>query len=339
MERSVLIVGHRAFCQMTKIYLEPLGDCSVAEAQTAAQATLALQAATPDLMIVQADDLAWAASCLQLRGRSAFQWVYSLLVVTTLEPGGKPEAAPPPAQAGETHPRALKIAAAEHQAKGLELGVDAYLALGTVWQGETLELSPAFQRLLTAQLQLAWTSTQRHRELLTTNDLLSTIALVDPLTELNNRRALDWDLPRQITRARDGDRPLGLMIFDLDFFKKINDTHGHLVGDVSLKLLSARLRHNLRANDTLFRYGGEEFVVLLSDTSPEEANEIAQRLCNMIGHQSFTINDDLELSLTVSVGVSELNDSDDAKGISLLERADYGLRQAKQMGRNRVVTC
>jgi len=323
MEHSVLVVGHPAFGQMIRGQLEPLTSSAIALAPNAVEAKLAMQTQTPDFVIIQGDDLSLAQSCLNLQSRSNFQWFYSLLVAQN-EPG---------------NPNGDATAQVQRQTQALELGADAYLSVGGNLDSEPFQLDVAYSPLLVAQLKIGLQSASRYRDLIQTNDLLSTIALVDPLTELNNRRALDWDLPRQIKSARQGDRPFSLLIFDLDFFKRINDNYGHLVGDVSLKLLSARLRHNLRVKDTLFRYGGEEFVVLLSDTPRDEAGDIARRLCEIISKQSFTINDDLELSLTVSVGVSELRGGDDVDGLALLERADQCLREAKQTGRNRVVVC
>ncbi len=320
MEHSILIVGHPAFGQMIQAQLQPLTSSEIALAQSAMEAGLSMQAQSPDFVIIQGDDLNLAKGCLNLQSRSNFQWFYSLLIAGF-----------------ELSPRNDVASQLRHQTHALELGADAYLTVEGDFNQQRCKLDETYGLLLKAQLRIGLQSADRYRDLVQTNDLLSTIALVDPLTELNNRRALDWDLPRQIKTARQGDRPFSLLIFDLDFFKRINDNYGHLVGDVSLKLLSARLRHNLRAKDTLFRYGGEEFVVLLADTPHDEAGEIARRLCNIISKQSFTINDDLELSLTVSVGVSELNEKDDVDGLTLLERADQCLRKAKQTGRNRVV--
>ncbi len=320
MEHSILIVGHLPFGQMIRTELQALTNAPMSLAQSAMEVNLAMQTQAPDLLIIQGDDLSLAQNCLNLQNRSNFQWFYSLVI------------------AGFEATSKTKVTShLTSQTQALEMGVDAYLNVEGDFEQEPYSLNKIYRPLLQAQLKIGLQSANRYRDLVQTNDLLSTIALVDPLTELNNRRALDWDLPRHITTARQDDRPFSLLIFDLDFFKRINDTYGHLVGDVSLKLLAARLRHNLRAKDTLFRYGGEEFVVLLSDTSNEEAGDIARRLCSIISNQSFTINDDLELSLTVSVGVSELKDSDDAEGLALIERADKCLREAKQTGRNRVV--
>jgi two-component system cell cycle response regulator len=171
-----------------------------------------------------------------------------------------------------------------------------------------------------------------------TNDLLSAIALSDPLTELNNRRAFEWELPRQIQNARNRNMPISLIMLDVDYFKTINDTYGHLVGDRALQLFSARLRHNLRFYDTPFRYGGEEFVLILSDTGSQEATLIAHRICQLISQQAFAINETLDLNLTVSAGAASLRANDDTRGMSLLHRADQNLLKAKSQGRNRVVS-
>jgi two-component system cell cycle response regulator len=172
-----------------------------------------------------------------------------------------------------------------------------------------------------------------------TNDILSAIALSDPLTELNNRRALDWELPRQIQNCRARSESLSVLMLDVDFFKTINDTYGHQVGDHTLQLLSSRLRHNLRFRDTLFRYGGEEFVIILSGTDQQEATLVAQRLCRLISDQPFIINDTLNLKITMSAGTATLEQTDDIRGVSILKRADQNLLRAKSSGRNRVVTC
>jgi two-component system cell cycle response regulator len=132
--------------------------------------------------------------------------------------------------------------------------------------------------------------------------------------------------------------PISVVMLDVDFFKSINDTYGHLVGDRALILLAARLRHNLRFYDTPFRYGGEEFVVVLSDTGAQEAEMIANRICQLIGAQPFAINETLDLRITISAGTATLNPDDDLKGVSLLQRADDCLLQAKLQGRNRVIS-
>ena len=128
-------------------------------------------------------------------------------------------------------------------------------------------------------------------------------------------------------------------MMDVDFFKRINDTYGHLIGDRALKLISARLRHNLRFYDTPFRYGGEEFVIILNNTGQKEAKLIGQRLCNLIAEQPFAVGDELDLSITISAGTASLRIDDDEKGINLLRRADQYLLKAKSQGRNKVLSA
>jgi two-component system cell cycle response regulator len=130
---------------------------------------------------------------------------------------------------------------------------------------------------------------------------------------------------------------LSLIILDVDYFKKVNDTYGHLVGDRLLQLLCSRLRHNLRLQDTPFRYGGEEFVVLLSNTKGEEALLVAKRLNRVIREEPFKINNQLTINITISLGTATVQENDDIHGLNLLYRADQCLLQAKAAGRNQAV--
>ncbi|NJL00226.1 MAG: diguanylate cyclase [Spirulinaceae cyanobacterium SM2_1_0] len=200
------------------------------------------------------------------------------------------------------------------------------------------ELADAQEQLLHAQLQAGWRQVQQYQDAMQTNDFLSAIALSDSLTELSNRRALEWELPRQIQAARARGMPLSAILLDVDRFKQVNDTHGHLVGDRVLQLLAARLRDRLRLQDTAFRYGGEEFVVLLQQTDVQQAAAIAQRLRRLIGEQPFSVKRSLALDITISLGVAGLQASDDSQGTSLINRADQNLLCAKSGGRNRVVS-
>ncbi|HEY9816106.1 MAG TPA: GGDEF domain-containing protein [Candidatus Obscuribacterales bacterium] len=192
-------------------------------------------------------------------------------------------------------------------------------------------------RRLGATIKSGLRRVQNHRELMRTNDLLSAIALSDPLTELNNRRAFEWELPRQIQNARNRKAPISLLVLDVDYFKSINDNYGHLVGDRALQLISARLRHNLRFCDTPFRYGGEEFIVILNDTDGAEALRVGHRLRRRMAERPFALSDTLDVTITISIGSASLLPSDDERGISLLNRADRNLLSAKSRGRNQVV--
>jgi two-component system cell cycle response regulator len=213
----------------------------------------------------------------------------------------------------------------------LEAGADAYLGLPKAVDARLAN------RLLQAQVKLGLQRSQIYRDLARTNDWLSAIALVDALTQLNNRHAFDLDLPRQIKNARAKGLALCLIVLDIDYFKSINDTYGHLVGDAVLQLLSERLRNNMRFYDTPFRYGGEEFVVILSDTDLDEAAVIGNRLCKTIAARPFELEASLSLQISVSIGIAGLTPTDDERGRSLLHRADQNLLRAKAEGRNRVV--
>lgn len=217
----------------------------------------------------------------------------------------------------------------------LTQGADAYLELLPCPQ--TAALIAAESQLLHTYLQVAQRYLAHHFRLIAANDFLSSIALADPLTTLSNRRALEWELTRQIQRAQATGNPLSLLVLDVDFFKVVNDCHGHQVGDQVLQLMAQRLRTYLRSQDAVFRYGGEEFVVLLKNTDNAGAVAIAQRLRVLIGDHPFAVARDLTLTITLSIGVATFDHSDDWEGRSLFQRADQGLFQAKTSGRNQVV--
>ncbi|MEM5381927.1 GGDEF domain-containing protein, partial [Paraburkholderia azotifigens] len=142
-------------------------------------------------------------------------------------------------------------------------------------------------------------------------------------------RAMERDLPERILESRTNHRPLSLLILDVDCFKIINDTHGHVVGDRVLQLLSYRLKHNLRSPDKLFRYGGEEFVIILSNNDCQQALFIGDRLRGVIEEQTFMIDSTLSINVTISIGAACLQSLDDRDGIALIDRADRCLLQAK----------
>lgn len=162
---------------------------------------------------------------------------------------------------------------------------------------------------------------------------LKELTLVDSLTGLYNRRYFDLYVEKAIPLSELTDAPLFLIMIDIDYFKKINDTYGHHCGDEVLKGLASILRTNLRASDALIRMGGEEFVILLPETILEECKHIAERLHNEV-KQTKIIYENKEISLTISVGVAQYNKEPINK---FVEKADSALYQAKQTGRNRIV--
>ncbi len=162
------------------------------------------------------------------------------------------------------------------------------------------------------------------------------LAVTDGLTGLHNRRYLDTHLQTLVERARDRGRELSLLITDIDKFKAINDTHGHDAGDDVLRQFAQRLRQNVRGMDLACRYGGEEFVIVMPDTSAGLAVEVAERVRESVEEMAFA-SGDKELQVTTSVGVATLNreSNDDMK--DLLKQADQALYEAKNGGRNKVV--
>lgn len=156
-------------------------------------------------------------------------------------------------------------------------------------------------------------------------------AMTDGLTGLGNRRALDDALSNHVEQARRYDQPLSLLLVDLDHFKQVNDTLGHAAGDEILGLVRDRLEAQIRASDQGFRYGGEEFAVILPHTGPEAARKVANRVCAAFREKSVPY-DERELSITASVGVATLDGNDDME--QLLEAADKALYDAKRGGRD-----
>lgn len=156
----------------------------------------------------------------------------------------------------------------------------------------------------------------------------------DPLTGAFNRRAMDEISAGELSRSQSTGKPIAVLIADLDDFKAVNDQHGHQVGDDVLRQFSALLAANLRIGETLVRYGGEEFLILLPGSNRDEAAATAEKLRALIEAQIFMVAE-LELRLKASFGVAALRGSDDDWS-HLLRRADAALYVAKNSGRNRV---
>ncbi len=160
------------------------------------------------------------------------------------------------------------------------------------------------------------------------------LARKDPLTGIGNRAAFDESLAAEIDYARRHDLPLTLVIIDIDRFKSVNDQFGHLAGDEALRAVVHATQRCIRRSDLVFRYGGEEFALLLRNTDNSGACMLAERIRRRIEHQACKV-DKADIRLTVSAGVATLIPADSAQ--SLFERADEALYLAKEKGRNRVV--
>jgi two-component system, cell cycle response regulator len=164
------------------------------------------------------------------------------------------------------------------------------------------------------------------------------LAVTDQMTGLFNRRYLTSQLEPLVQRARRGGEPVSLMVADIDFFKRINDSYGHDVGDEVIKEFAARLATNFRPVDIACRYGGEEFVVVMPNTRGDYACLVAERVRRHVAGAPFMIRggaDQIEVTVSIGVAVSTVG-ADSAE--RLLKRADEALYKAKQTGRNRVMS-
>jgi two-component system cell cycle response regulator len=317
METSVLIVGGDQFCVTFLTQLRNSVTGKIETSDYGDEVISQIQTQQPEILILQAGQNSHLSVCRQVKAQSQLAWIYCIVI----EQAEGRMAAEPCRQLALT-------------TTALESGADAYLSMASGSNAVT----EAENRLLMAQIQVGLRQVRVFQELMQTNDLLSSIALADPLTGVSNRRALEWELPRQIQQARTTFTPLSLIMLDVDYFKSVNDNYGHLVGDRVLQLLTARIRNHLRLQDTLFRYGGEEFVILLKNTNAAIALQVAHRVRSLISNQTFSLQDDLTLSITISLGSASLNQTDDTQGVSFLGRADQNLLKAKNAGRNQVVS-
>ena len=163
------------------------------------------------------------------------------------------------------------------------------------------------------------------------NEKLVQAALHDPLTHLPNRLLLQDRLEQAILKARRNGQLLALMFVDLDGFKEVNDAYGHHLGDHVLRLVAGRIAKAVRAQDTIARLGGDEFIVLAQVDTPEDAAEVAQRICSILAETMPT--DEADIAIGASIGVAFYpQDAQDAHG--LLASADTAMYHAKQHGRN-----
>jgi len=162
-----------------------------------------------------------------------------------------------------------------------------------------------------------------------------TAALIDPLTGIANRRAFLEAASAIVLRQTDGGRPWAVLLIDLDHFKSINDTYGHVAGDIVLREFGALLVHTARAGDIVARAGGEEFLALLPDTDLGGASRAAMRLCDTVRTHPFLVNGK-RMQLTISIGVASTSAiGDDGTGRTMIQRADEALYDAKRSGRDR----
>ena len=222
----------------------------------------------------------------------------------------------------------LAIAEAEDNARlmrGLEIGINDYL------------IRPIDKNELMARVRTQ-IRRKRYTERLRDNVQMSIeAAITDALTGLHNRRYMESHLATLVEQAHARGKPLTVLVLDMDFFKAVNDTHGHDAGDDVLREFALRLKKSIRGIDLACRLGGEEFVVVMPDTDMAVAGMVAERLRRRIAAEPFPIHKgERKVEVTISIGLAALGGPDDTAA-AVLKRADQALYRAKRDGRNRVV--
>jgi two-component system cell cycle response regulator len=189
--------------------------------------------------------------------------------------------------------------------------------------GDRVKIGPAILKFLTG----ADAEAKYHEE-------IYRMTIVDGLTQINNKRYLMEVLERECVRARRHERPLSVIMFDIDHFKQINDHFGHLAGDHALRELARICQERVRRDETIARYGGEEFTVVLPETPLDGAINLAEDLRSRAETNEFNFQTE-RIPLTISLGCAQLEESD-KNAMDLIQRADEKLYDAKHTGRNRV---
>lgn len=211
--------------------------------------------------------------------------------------------------------------------QALEMGVNDYLT-------RPVDKNELIARVRTQLRKKHYADRLRHNVQLSLE-----MAITDQLTGLHNRRYMSRHLDTLIDGAAKTGRPIAFLIFDIDFFKSVNDQHGHDVGDEVLREFANRISANVRGIDLACRYGGEEFVVVMPDTDLEFAYAVAERLRKSVEMNVFAISrPPHRLNITISIGIASSSGTNDTAE-ALLHRADQALYRAKHDGRNRVVAA
>jgi diguanylate cyclase (GGDEF)-like protein len=211
----------------------------------------------------------------------------------------------------------------EDKIEGLELGADDYITKPFQYP-ELLARIRAGKRIVDLQ-----------KELLETNKRLELLSITDGLTKLNNHRHFQDELARAFEESQRYQRPLSLAMIDIDFFKKINDSYGHAVGDEVLKQVAALYRSSVRSTDLVARYGGEEFAVMMPETTLPDAIAFAEKIRVLIEESPMQTQAGA-VPTTVSIGVASVPHSRIHTAKELIVAADRALYRAKRAGRNQV---
>ncbi|MGZ5443729.1 MAG: diguanylate cyclase [Thermoanaerobaculia bacterium] len=211
----------------------------------------------------------------------------------------------------------------EDKVEGLELGADDYITKPFQFP-ELLARIRAGKRIVDLQ-----------KELMEKNRRLELLSITDGLTKLHNHRYLQDELARAFEESQRYQRPLSLAMIDLDFFKKVNDTYGHAAGDDVLKRAAELFRSSVRSTDLVGRYGGEEFAVMMPETTLQDGMAFAEKIRHLIETTPLETQAG-PLSATVSIGVASVPHSRIHSAKELIIAADRALYRAKKSGRNQV---
>ena len=287
-----------AIRRLVKLYLKRSGYVTV-EYATGNEARAEMGKGGWDLAILdrRLPDMDGATLCHELKSNPAFKTRYVIMLT------------------GEDEQ--------EDKVEGLDLGADDYITKPFA-SGELLARIRAGKRIVDLQ-----------KELLESNKRLEMLSITDGLTKLYNHRYLQDELARAFEESQRYQRPLSLAIIDLDFFKKVNDTYGHAVGDEVLKAVSRMLQDSVRSTDVAARYGGEEFAVMMPETELADAITFAEKIRSMIETTPIQTQAGA-ISATTSIGVSTVPHTRIHLAKELVIAADKALYRAKKNGRNQV---
>jgi two-component system, cell cycle response regulator len=209
--------------------------------------------------------------------------------------------------------------------RGLEIGVNDYL------------MRPIDKNELLARARTQVRKRRYTERLRDSVQMSIEMAITDALTGLFNRRYMESHLTTLIEQAKSRGKPLTALVLDIDYFKAINDSHGHDAGDDVLREFALRIRRSIRGIDLACRHGGEEFVIVMPETDMAVAAMVAERLRRRIAADPFAIQQGARsIPVTISIGIAGVRGRDDSAA-ALLKRADQALYRAKRDGRNRVV--
>jgi diguanylate cyclase (GGDEF)-like protein len=292
----------RAAGVLTWLLAEQGFDASVAHPPAAVDQTLRWM--TPDLLLVDADDPELAAIIRRVRRDDRFAGMR--IIAATRADGG-----------------AVRIPD----------GADD--CISRPYRAVEILIRVRAQLRAAEELARARTAFETLESTMADNRRLEQLATTDPLTRVLNRRALAERLAIEMDRARRYASDLAILLIDIDYFKRVNDSAGHLAGDEVLRQVAARIQQAVRTVDIVARYGGEEFVVILPETSPSGAATFAERLRVGISAHEFVVGEGI-IRLTVSIGISTFPAANVASADEFFARADEAMYRAKQDGRNQV---